>query len=108
VRVVGGRPLGVVLVALAGASTPISLRRWLRRLTGMLPAQQFCCLVLRVLGGLLGLRHDVASFTYQVLIDRYGVAFAGGTCHSTAPYAGCGPGQVTAASREILTSRAGE
>ncbi|PAZ15203.1 hypothetical protein CLM62_15115 [Streptomyces sp. SA15] len=47
----------------------------------MLSAQQFRCLVLRVLGGHLGLRHSVTAFTHQVLVDRQVIAFTGAACH---------------------------
>ena len=50
-------------------------------LAGGLSAQQFRRLVLRVLSGPLGLCHDVTSFTYEVRVDRYVIAFAGGECH---------------------------
>ena len=43
----------------------------------MLSAQQFRCLVLRVLGDPLGLRYDVTSLTHQFLVDRSVIAFAG-------------------------------
>ncbi|GCB43991.1 hypothetical protein SNL152K_1276 [Streptomyces sp. NL15-2K] len=48
---------------------------------GMLSAQQFRCLVLRVLGGHLGLRHSVTAFLHQVFIDRQVIDFTGSACH---------------------------
>ncbi len=62
------------------------ISRWqVGLLIDVLPAQQLCCLIPRVLGCHLGLRHHVASFTDHVLVDRYVIAFAGSTCHSTRP-----------------------
>lgn len=58
---------------------------WQVRLADMLSAQQFRCLVLCVLGGSLRLCHDVTSFTYEVRIDRYVIAFAGGESHCATP-----------------------
>lgn len=89
-----------------GASTPVSLRRWQLRLPCVLSAQQFRRLLLGALSSLLGLRHDITSFTHQVRIDRYGVAFADGRCHRTAPFAGWAPGRAAAVFREPFISRA--